>query len=426
MFLFKSVSTIQPMKETFPIMANNIHNYTSRQNFYYTLNKSYVIDNRRRFSNGQNENYQKRLNDANNVNGFFKISTKHDSIDYNHLKYYSRRFTLKKHKEENENKENRRVHGGLKNKKKFVKDLRNTKNSQNFDFLSENNSHIRNFKKFYAMNNAIRKGNSNNSIEKVLEKELIRRQVKNSKKAFPSSISAPALFSLSSSSSSQTVINNLPRRRRYYISKSNIDKNNKNSNTNKNINENINGIKREISQMNKNFGNKQKDGLANQNHQSDLSKSYPSHHEDDNEEVNYYIEPQKLILKSEKPSSSIESSYSINNNQYVCSYSGHVVTNKDWYGFLANLSIAGGTGRMEFEFKFPSEMCCMNVLFYTEDQLGMMNSSMNCWQKENLATKSSDKFLRFFNVSKHILMLSCNRFTFFLLTFFQPKMIFLK
>ena len=70
------------------------------------------------------------------------------------------------------------------------------------------------------------------------------------------------------------------------------------------------------------------------------------------------------------------------------------MTNKDWYGFLANLSMAGGVGRMEFEFSFPSEMCCLNVLFYDEDQLAMMNTSMNCWQKENLVNKASDKFLR--------------------------------
>lgn len=40
-------------------------------------------------------------------------------------------------------------------------------------------------------------------------------------------------------------------------------------------------------------------------------------------------------------------------------------------------------GRMTFEFIYPAEKCCPNILFYSAAQLSEFNSrSSNCWQKE--------------------------------------------
>ena len=39
-------------------------------------------------------------------------------------------------------------------------------------------------------------------------------------------------------------------------------------------------------------------------------------------------------------------------------------------------------GRLTFEFVYPADKCCQNVLFYSEDQMAVINARMNCWQKE--------------------------------------------
>lgn len=76
-----------------------------------------------------------------------------------------------------------------------------------------------------------------------------------------------------------------------------------------------------------------------------------------------------------------------------CVYEGHLLTEKDWYGFLANITIMT-TGRMTFEFTYPADKCCQNVLFYLEDQVAILNARMNCWQKEALLRPEDDQILR--------------------------------
>ena len=77
-----------------------------------------------------------------------------------------------------------------------------------------------------------------------------------------------------------------------------------------------------------------------------------------------------------------------------CVYSGHLKTDRSWYGYLANISLAGGTGRLVFEFSYPAESCCLSVLFYHEDQLSIMSARTNCWQKEDLLRPDVDQILR--------------------------------
>ena len=76
-----------------------------------------------------------------------------------------------------------------------------------------------------------------------------------------------------------------------------------------------------------------------------------------------------------------------------CVYEGELKTDKDWYGFMANITIMT-TGRMTFEFEYPADKCCQNVLFYLEDQVSILNARMNCWQKEALLRPEDDQILR--------------------------------
>jgi len=76
-----------------------------------------------------------------------------------------------------------------------------------------------------------------------------------------------------------------------------------------------------------------------------------------------------------------------------CVFEGHLKTDKNWYGYLANISVIT-TARMTFEFTYAADRCCQNVLFYTEDQTSIISARMNCWQKEYLLRPEDDQILR--------------------------------
>ena len=76
-----------------------------------------------------------------------------------------------------------------------------------------------------------------------------------------------------------------------------------------------------------------------------------------------------------------------------CMYEGHLITDRNWYGYLANVTIMA-TGRLTFEFTYPADKCCQNVLFYSEDQMSIISARMNCWQKEYLLRPEDDQILR--------------------------------
>ena len=77
----------------------------------------------------------------------------------------------------------------------------------------------------------------------------------------------------------------------------------------------------------------------------------------------------------------------------ACVYEGHLETDKNWYGYLANITVMT-TGRLTFEFVYPADKCCQNVLFYSEDQMAAINARMNCWQKEYPLRPEDDQILR--------------------------------
>jgi hypothetical protein len=76
-----------------------------------------------------------------------------------------------------------------------------------------------------------------------------------------------------------------------------------------------------------------------------------------------------------------------------CVFEGHLRTDKNWFGYLANISVVT-TARMTFEFQYAADRCCQNVLFYTEDQTSIISARMNCWQKEYLLRPEDDQILR--------------------------------
>jgi len=76
-----------------------------------------------------------------------------------------------------------------------------------------------------------------------------------------------------------------------------------------------------------------------------------------------------------------------------CVFEGHLTTDKNWYGYLANISVVT-TARMTFQFTYAADRCCQNVLFYTEDQTSIISARMNCWQKEYLLRPEDDQILR--------------------------------
>ncbi len=80
-------------------------------------------------------------------------------------------------------------------------------------------------------------------------------------------------------------------------------------------------------------------------------------------------------------------------NGIPCLYKGSLKSDRSWFGFLTNITIMN-TGRMTFQFSYPAEKCCQNILFYLEDQVSILNARMNCWQKESLLRPEDDQILR--------------------------------
>ncbi|ESO01851.1 hypothetical protein HELRODRAFT_188502, partial [Helobdella robusta] len=132
---------------------------------------------------------------------------------------------------------------------------------------------------------------------------------------------------------------------------------------------------------------------TNDNEASDDADDEMNYQNDEHHKQYINSQPQSLPLLS--PSSS--SFYSLDNDlesPEVCVFSGRVSTKENWFGYLANLTIAGGYGSLEFEFSYLEERCCINVLFYYEDQLAAMGSNSNCWSKEYILRHEDDQILR--------------------------------
>jgi len=56
-----------------------------------------------------------------------------------------------------------------------------------------------------------------------------------------------------------------------------------------------------------------------------------------------------------------------------CIHEGHLKTDRNWFGYLANITVIG-SGRLTFEFIYPVERCCQNILFYRQDQLAIIGA----------------------------------------------------
>ncbi len=82
-----------------------------------------------------------------------------------------------------------------------------------------------------------------------------------------------------------------------------------------------------------------------------------------------------------------------NGNGLPCLYEGVLRTDSSWYGYLANITIMT-SGAMLYEFSYPADRCCHNILFYSDDQMAIISDRMNCFQKENLLRPEDDQVLR--------------------------------
>jgi len=76
-----------------------------------------------------------------------------------------------------------------------------------------------------------------------------------------------------------------------------------------------------------------------------------------------------------------------------CIYEGHLSTARNWFGYLENITVVIN-GRMLFEFTYPAEHCCQNVLFYSAEQVAFISPHMTCWQREYVLRPEADQILR--------------------------------
>ena len=73
-----------------------------------------------------------------------------------------------------------------------------------------------------------------------------------------------------------------------------------------------------------------------------------------------------------------------------CVIHGHLRTDRNWYGYLANITVIG-VARLTFEFVYPVDRCCQNILFYRQDQAAIVDARINCWQKQYLLSRPEDE-----------------------------------
>jgi len=73
----------------------------------------------------------------------------------------------------------------------------------------------------------------------------------------------------------------------------------------------------------------------------------------------------------------------------LCVLDGDLNTTSNWYGFLANVSLARGGG-FRFKFKYPSGMQEENVILYSDEDIMKLNHEQSCWQKEGVI-RSTEK-----------------------------------
>jgi len=65
----------------------------------------------------------------------------------------------------------------------------------------------------------------------------------------------------------------------------------------------------------------------------------------------------------------------------VCLIEGDVNTTRNWFGFIANLTLARN-GWFRFEFTYPYDMQVQNVLLYERDELQNLHWDQTCFEKE--------------------------------------------
>ncbi len=85
-----------------------------------------------------------------------------------------------------------------------------------------------------------------------------------------------------------------------------------------------------------------------------------------------------------------------------CIIEGHLRTDRNWYGYLANVTVLG-VARLTFEFVYPVERCCQNVLFYRQDQAAIVTARTSCWQKEDIVRLEEDQVMTLSNVRRRLL-----------------------
>jgi len=66
----------------------------------------------------------------------------------------------------------------------------------------------------------------------------------------------------------------------------------------------------------------------------------------------------------------------------VCLIEGDVNTTRNWFGFIANLTLRARDGWFSFVFTYPYDMQTQNVILYERDELFNLHWDQTCFEKE--------------------------------------------
>lgn len=83
----------------------------------------------------------------------------------------------------------------------------------------------------------------------------------------------------------------------------------------------------------------------------------------------------------------------ISKRKTSCVLEGHLTSNQNWFGYLANVTVRMSAS-MRFEMTYPADRCCQNVLFYLAEEAVMVQPHMDCHQREVLLSPRDERMLR--------------------------------
>lgn len=78
----------------------------------------------------------------------------------------------------------------------------------------------------------------------------------------------------------------------------------------------------------------------------------------------------------------------------ACTFEGTLVTESNWYGYLANVTFRNSTiNGFSFNFSYPSSYSTETVILYFDDQISNVSRESTCIKKKSVASEQNNQLI---------------------------------